>query len=173
MEIILEFINENYFWIILIAVILLMSLIGYITEQQGINKSEKVVKNKKPKKEKKAKQIKETVEDVPNVETIEPVTEQEVDSISEPREEQIEEIATEPILTEQVQEEIVPEIDEELFAPIEEQKINRENDLNIDKDFNHVLEDVEETADEADIELPKLDSVSSDELDDEEDIWKF
>lgn len=179
MDTVLEFISDNYFWIILIAVILLMALIGYIAEQQGFGNGQKVPKEKKPKKEKKEK-----IQEIKPVEAVQEqpiVMEQEVtpEIVQEQSiEEVVDSINESPTISEEavpqtVEQPVEEKTEEDLYAPLGDTEVRPTNDLNIDRDFNNVLEDVEETADEADIELPNMDSVEPEELEEDEDIWKF
>ena len=61
--------------------------------------------------------------------------------------------------------------EEDLFVPFGNQEFKPQENLNIDKDFNAVLDNVEETSDEVNVELPKIES-ATEEIEDE-DIWKF
>lgn len=78
----MDFIIENYIWIIIIAVILIMALIGYLAE-----KTDFVHANKTKKKERKQKPTEEVIEktedpssDIPNVELEDPMEDKSVDA---------------------------------------------------------------------------------------------
>lgn len=157
MESVLEFIRVNYIWLLVIAVIILFALVGYIAEKQGFTGiTSNKEKNKKMKKD--TKKSKDVVEEIPN-ETI-------------PTEElTFDEADLNDVVAEEELEEIVETIDSETesLEQIDEEILDKKEDLNIDQDFNQVLEDVEETSNEANIELPKEDIIELEE----EDIWKF
>lgn len=65
----MEFIENNYVWIIVIGVIVLMTIIGYFADKvDKTDKTEKVAKPKKEKKEKKQKKNQDLKEEIPEVE---------------------------------------------------------------------------------------------------------
>ena len=45
METFLDFVNANYIWLIVIAIIILLAIIGYIAEKQGFGRKEKDLKS--------------------------------------------------------------------------------------------------------------------------------
>ncbi|MDD3452889.1 MAG: hypothetical protein PHN42_01255 [Bacilli bacterium] len=61
----MEFISENYIWIIIIAVVIIMTVIGYIADKTDFGK--KPVKEKKIKEKKITKEEKDVVEDDQNL----------------------------------------------------------------------------------------------------------
>ncbi|MBE6159716.1 MAG: hypothetical protein E7157_01560 [Lactobacillales bacterium] len=154
MESVLEFVRVNYVWLLIIAVIILFAIVGYIAEKQGFTG----INGNKEKKKKELKKEKKVVEEISNenISNEEIVTAQEVDLNDAVAEEELEEI-TETI-----------DAENESLEPIEE-ILDRKEDLNIDEDFNQVLEDVEETSSEAKIEIPEDETIEIEE----EDIWKF
>lgn len=280
MDTILDFISDNYFWIILIVVILLMALIGYIAEKQGFGKKakkpEKVlenvnvpleqiksndsvqqetndlfafnsneIENEQPEltiaeeessnepvdieentlEEFEQPELNTTEEETINEpvimeeNTLEEVEQPELVVSEEPElTSNIEEISSEPINIEESKvneiedeqleskdienfnfeqpvieqneekylfdneenEPIKPmenendlfDTDEDLYAPIGNKPVKENNYSDIDKEFNDVLSDINKTDGKVNVDLPKIDTISSDDLD-EEDIWKF
>lgn len=227
METFLSFINANYIWIVIIAIIILLALIGYIAEKQGFGKKEEkkqdnIVNDKKKVEptlvEENLNSIGDNSEIVENTnledntlisdniknDTLnetkeEPLLESENTINNEEKEESInnEEIKEEKeniddskdsdntevkedskteenSKSNEVQEENDINKEEELYAPFGNQEFKKEEDsnLNIDKDFNKLLENVEDSTDETDVELPKIESTTKDELEDD-DIWRF
>lgn len=176
MDTILSFISENITWVIAIAVILLLALIGYIAEKQGFGKENK--NNKKEdsvaiNQELMQKQIvnedinsnfEQPEESDNNSDSIDAYSDH-VDNLKEDNtEDEKQEDSTE--------EAEKKDINDDLYAPFGDKKFKNPDNLNIDKDFNSVLDDVEEATDEVDIELPNIEPTSKEELE-EEDIWKF
>lgn len=160
MESVLEFIRVNYIWLLIIAVIILFALVGYIADKQGFtgnfNKKEKKIKPEKNDKDEKIVEIEKTPiveEKLDTNETIEDnIVEEELEQIDETidlENEKLEQVGNDEILDDEFE--------------------DSQEDLNIDQDFNKLLEDVEETSNEANIELPEDKPVELDE----EDIWKF
>lgn len=159
MEGFLEFINANYIWLIIVAAVILFALIGYIADKHGFNNTKKVKKeeinpvenNNKEIKEKNDKSIKK--EKMDTVELIEDINPEE-------ELEQIEEVLMEEINVDEEQLEL---------TKTNEKQSSYNEDLNIDQDFNKLLEDVEETTNEANIQIPEDTPIEIEE----EDIWKF
>lgn len=173
MEGLLQFINNNYIWLIIIAVVILFALIGYIADKNGfnskkqnstdkINKVEqskpesKIEANKKGKKEKQ-----EFIEEI--------VDEEELEQIDETLMEEIDlndedlNLGIESVHEEKTKEEQKKTSKKIKNTSKTKEEIIQTSDLDIDKDFNKVLDDVEEKSSEVNIEIPE----------DEEDIWKF
>lgn len=176
MESVLNFINDNYIWIIIIALVLLMALIGYIAEQQGFGNTKDKKKKEKPNKkieEPIFEEMEETVVEEPIEEVVEEnPTQEEISEEFVP--EQTNEEETEELEPSEEPAQEIEEDQEDLYAPLGDKEFKSSNDLNIDKVFNDVLDDVEETANEADIELPNLDTTDINlDSEDDEDIWKF
>ena len=170
MESVLEFINMNYIWLIIIAVIILLALVGYIADKQGFSNN---LKNKSDKK----KKIDDSKDDDSKLLEIDKNLKQEDKKINLDNEnlniENKEELTDDYDYS--LMEEELEEIDEPLIEDLpsidENNDLNSENielddDLNIDDDFNKVLDDVENTSSSLDVKIPN-------EVDDEEDIWKF
>ena len=63
MDEIMNFLEANYIWLIVIGVVLVMALIGYIAEKNNYGKIEKKPKESKEKKDKKSKEKKEEVKE--------------------------------------------------------------------------------------------------------------
>ena len=59
----LEFINNNYIWLIIIFIILLLALIGYIAEKQGFKVNSKSKKENNIDKKEKIDKIEKTAEE--------------------------------------------------------------------------------------------------------------
>lgn len=169
MESVLEFINMNYIWLIIIAVVILLALVGYIADKQGFSNNLKKKNDKKKmdvskdneskfveiNKDSKQEDKEITFDnDNLNIENKEELTDDYDDSLME---EELEEI-DEPLI------EDLPNIDENNDFNSESTELD--DDLNIDDDFNKVLDDVENTSNSIDVKIPN-------EVDDEEDIWKF
>lgn len=169
MESVLEFINMNYIWLIIIAVVILLALVGYIADKQGFSNNLKKKNDKKKMDvskdneskfveiDKDSKQEDKEItfgNDNLNIENKEELTGDYDDSLMEEELEEIEE----PLI------ENLPNIDENNDFNSESTELD--DDLNIDDDFNKVLDDVENTSNSIDVKIPN-------EVDDEEDIWKF
>lgn len=134
-----DFILENTGWMVTIAIIISLALIGYIADSNGFMSKDKAKKTSKPKKQvskenKKDKEDKKTENNV--------LQETEIQSVKE------EENAT---LVE------IPTVEE----PIEEEKLEKTRPLNIEKDFQKLMED--------DDDVPI--NVDEEKIDDE--LWKF
>jgi hypothetical protein len=197
MDLVLNFINNNYVWLLIVFIIILMALIGYIAENQGNLKQEKKkntlesdsYRKKDIEKSNSNEALEESIDYNENQENIndfeidsnideldlkEEVKEEPIEEDMSDKKDLEEDIADNKTKEENISDEKNSEdpIEEDLYAPLGNKEFNR--DLNIDKDFNNILDDVEETAEEADIELPKLNETDEESLEtDEEDIWKF
>lgn len=169
MESVLEFINMNYIWLIIIDVVILLALVGYIADKQGFSNNLKKKNDKKKIDDSKDddsklleidKNLKQEDKKINldnenlNIENKGELTDDYDDSLME---EELEEI-DEPLI------EDLPNIDENNI--LNSENIELDDDLNIDDDFNKVLDDVENTSSSLDVKIPN-------EVDDEEDIWKF
>ena len=191
----MEFLMDNYIWIMIICIVLLMALIGYIAEKQGFGTKENIKKEKKSKKEEviePIKEEKEPVEEISNEDTFEePGVTEEVDDFENSVEEQVDdnEFEEESMEEESLSENNEEESDDNKDLEEQEEVSNEEEDLfvgldgtpnaygnqelNIDKDFNNILDDVEDSTEDVDMELPKVDSNELEEELEEDDIWKF
>ena len=78
MDLIIEFVTENFIWIIVGGIVILMAIVGYVADKTDFGRN-KIEKQPKPEKEKKVKEKKETekisvieenVNDVVNNETV-------------------------------------------------------------------------------------------------------
>lgn len=194
MDEIMNFLEANYIWLIIIGVILIMALIGYIAEKNDYGKVERKPKEPKVKKEKKKKEKKEEVKE--KIETPEiDFNNFDVSMEATPEVAPIEEFAIDP---EPVQE-ITPTF-EDLNIPVKEEPKPMEEDLTaplegIKQVETPVIEDipadlyapigdvVEEKTEEpipvpdvepVDAKLPDLDKIKENDapaIDD--DVWKF
>ena len=116
----------------------------------------------------------ETFENEMVEETVEPVetfenemVEETVEPVETFENEMVEEIV-EPV------ESFENEMVEEIVEPVEDEMADTnfsQEDLNIDEDFRELIKDVEESSNEADIEIPNDDSSFG--IEEDEDIWKF
>ena len=216
-----QFINDNYLWLSIIAVVLMLAIIGYIAEKNGFGtnakKKDKKETNKEnelenkitdettpvqdeiisfenseePEKNDEPIDISAELEDEPidnsNEETIEEPTvepveeanevnseEPTVEPVEEANEvnteeptvepvEEVNEVSTEEPAVEKIETPVINN-EEDLYAPFGDQEFNQ--DLNIDQDFNKILDDVDEATKLAD-------SKESTPNTEEEDIWKF
>jgi len=184
----MNFILDNWLWFLIAAIILLMTLIGYVAEQTDFGRKE-IEKKEKPKKEKKKKEKpkkEKNKKEEPEVLIVE-------ESENKP-EVQIS-LATDSILNNEleVDESFEEEIPEELNVPFGdvrfEEPIEVMTDVLENKDINeelvqeNTIEDtvvdepvVESNLDEIaipDMELPDLDAIVSEDNDDDDDVWKF
>ena len=200
-----QFINDNYLWLSIIAVVLMLAIIGYIAEKNGFGANTKKKDKKETNKENELENkitdettpvqdeiisfenseesekndepidISAELEDEPidnsNEETIEEPT---VEPVEEVKEVNFEEPAVEPVeeanevnteepAVEKIETPVINN-EEDLYAPFGDQEFNQ--DLNIDQDFNKILDDVDEATKLAD-------SKESTPNTEEEDIWKF
>lgn len=229
METFLNFINANYIWLVVIAIIILLALIGYIAEKQGFGKKEekkqdKIVDDKKEVEttlvEENLNSVADNSEKDTNLEDNSLISDNiKDDTLNETKEgpllesentinnEVNNEISEEIVNNDETKEELenIEELkdsnntelkevskteedsesgeskkenninkEEDLYAPFGDQEFKKEEDskLNIDKDFNKLLENVEDSTDETDVELPKIESTTKEELEDD-DIWRF
>ena len=162
MESVLDFINVNYIWLILIAIVVLLALVGYIADKQGFGNSQKSKNNKA--------ETEENKKEITEFEKIEKTNEVENNNLIKDN------LNTENLLNEQKEEELIieeplEEINETLIedndSDLEINNIdnNEEDDFNIDDDFNKVLKDVENSSNDIYMEMPE-------EIE-EESVWKF
>lgn len=196
----MEFFVDNWLWFLIVAVVVLMTLIGYIAEKtdfgrNDIPKREKVKKEKVKKiKNKQEKQDITEIEAMPEVQMSlatdaileEPKAEEQVEdlniqvgdiSFEEPNLDNVEELSTSfdnvPFETTDV--ENVNEMDtvEDLNVPF--------GDMSFETPMSEVEEVIEEIPTEElnfnelnmpSMELPDLDTIVN-EADDSDDVWKF
>lgn len=151
----MDFIVENYLWIIIFIIVILMAIVGYIAE-----KTDFIKKSDKPKKEKIKKQQDQpiVIEDKGIDELLEKNTKNSVEKQNNDFIQMPSNDVTNPIINEPITEDNTT-IDESLFAPLESSNsVNNEeiNELNP-------------------IEVTKLEDNESDNqvVTEEEDIWKF
>lgn len=197
----MEFIEENYIWLIIIAVIVVMTIIGYIADKTdfGKNKTEKV-KKEKTKKEKKSKKEKQKETEKLNEEEMELPIELPKDDIdiAEDFPIDLDEENIEPAfntdemdlekqnIEPQVDETSNNEIEEPIYAestseePSVEEPISEDLYVGLDGTPNTYKDDslVDGLVDEKEnleIELPSIDTLDK-ELEEEiedDDVWKF
>lgn len=240
MEDVINFLEANYLWVIIIAAVLIITLIGYIADKKGFGKPKS--KKKRQEEEIEVKQdivqipdvqetinnldenleeepqnyasemtdedynekiesdqnirFKEEVGDEYNGEPIERISydsfeglEPQTDEISTLNEEEINDDIENNINEDQLGEnlELESNLDlentsnegfEDLFKQetvpekIEVPDAEPTETLNIDNDFNRLLNDVDSDEDTIEYELPKIESIDSTDLTDD-DIWKF
>lgn len=194
MENIMTFVEQNYIWILIIVGVLLMTLIGYIADKNGIGKKKKENNNNKI-------EVNKEVVAIPNIEDAKNIKIDEFKDIKEYNEETLdfEQVEnTENILEENIEQTVndtqVEEIENnvenkinnfefedfenkeemnDLSEKIEVPEANLTSNLDIENEFNRLLDDVEESSDIISYELPKIESFDSTELSEEDDIWKF
>jgi len=159
----MDFIAENYLWIILIVIVILMAIVGYIAEKtEFIKKAENPVKPKKVKEEKKEK-----IEQ-PIVIEDRGIDELLKDAVSKSSE--LPEINTEDI----VQPEISP-LNDDIMSPLVSEPV--EDNGTIDESLFAPLESNNETTDFAQVDVTPLQdievNVDAPVVNEEEDIWKF
>lgn len=174
----MEFIADNYIWIIIVGIIILMTIIGYIADKTDFGKKKPEKKNKKQE-ENNLDEI--TVEY--SQDELDPV-----DSFPADFEEKTEpafdtdEMDLSPQIEEFKEETADEEIPEELFAGIdgtpnvykqEESGLTEENEekqeiIETNLENNENIENLE-------IELPSIDSLNQELADETEDddVWKF
>lgn len=208
MENIMTFVEQNYIWVLIIIGVLLMTLIGYIADKNGIGKKKKKDDNKNN-----TIEVNKEVVAIPNIEDAKNLEIDEFKDIKEYNEEAIDfeqqKIVEEPTVFEQVEntenemeenieqtvndvqvEEIENNVENKInnfdfedfenneesnvsFEKVEVPDVNLTSNLDIENDFNRLLDDVEESSDVISYELPKIESFDSTELSEEDDIWKF
>lgn len=192
MQEMLEFLEQNYLWIIIGGIIILMAIIGYIADKKDfIGKKQEERKNDKKIKEKKTKEKKEPLkvelkgigditeklreepvnidEKLKNEPTID-LSREDLFTPLESKEEESEEIDQslfEPITSNN--EETAPDyepVDQALFAPLEPTE-------SVATNFDEVLEQPEELPAIEPVSLDNLDMNSKEEQSSDDDIWKF
>lgn len=191
----MNFINENYVWLIIAGVVLLMAFIGYLAEKTDFGRKEKEVK---PKKEKKIEKIEPMVTEVPvaEEEVIEERPFEQPTMMETPMVEEMPEMGivdlmtTEPINEEMplIGESIIEEIPEAEELPMAEEVTVEEalpmvevanDDI---KELDEVVSDepislgMHEDIKDINIPLPELDSLKENNeitADDESEVWKF
>ena len=116
----LDFINSNYIWLIIIAVVLLLALIGYIAEKNGFGKKLEKIPEKK---EDTLEAIKESVLDEKTEEPIEEISE---NNIEETPNDEVEEDSE--LTSEKVDNSNEENIDEDLYAPLGDQEFKNDEE---------------------------------------------
>lgn len=247
MEEVMSFLETNYLWVIIIAIVLVVTIIGYFADKKGIGK----IKNKKENKQIDIKKevvkipdVQETIsnleedskiidenyiKEISNNETSSEVVEESSIFPNEIVEENNQPVATEnfvyndkPLEVENVDnnndvydeydldriskkveedineriendvnnqlEEVVPESlefsaepdeymdlfkDESAPEKIEVPDAEPTETLNIDNDFNKLLNDFDDQPETINYELPTIESIDSSDLTDDDDIWNF
>lgn len=172
MESVLEFINMNYIWLIIIAVVILLALVGYIADKQGFGNSQKSKNKKNNKLENENSKI-EKLEKINEDESNNDLIKEDLD-IEKVIDEELKYDDEESLIEEQLEEideQLVEDTDKliennDLDSQFKSIEFNEEDDFNIDDDFNKVLNDVENSSNDLYMEMPK-------EIDEEEDVWKF
>jgi len=183
-----NFVSQNYFWILIIGIVLIMSLIGYIADKKNLVRLEKRP-NKAKMTEEEAKAVLESVKDKPIADTVyensETVKNKTIENIEEMKDAPDSDIPAELFapMTEEVQtingmevvdfgdfdmleeeqtyEEVASETNDvpaELYAPLESTASEEEV--------------VEEDNSSIDADLPDLNTVGE-ETAEEDDVWKF
>lgn len=163
----MDFITQNYLWIIIFIIVILMAIVGYIADKtEFIKKSEK---NIKPKKEEKEQPI--VIENEGIDELLKKTTkkssksknkEEKADQVIESEVTPLNDDIMSPLVSEPINEDNTT-IDESLFAPLESSEINNSNG-----EINDELKPIEVT--------PLENIETNDEIpvvNEEEDIWKF
>lgn len=161
----MDFIAENYLWIILIIIIVLMAIVGYIAE-----KTEFIKKTENPGKLKVKE--KKTEKEQPIVIEDKGIDELLKDAVNKSSEIQLNNtVQSEMPLTDDIMSPLVSEspiedngtIDESLFAPLEQ--------------ANDVSNEIERTSDFTPVDVTPLQDIETSEeipvINEEEDIWKF
>ena len=197
MENIMTFVEQNYIWILIIIGVLLMTIIGYIADKNGLGKKKKVKENKKN-----TIEVNKEVVAIPNVDDTKNIEidefkdikeyndevlefEQPVENIEIVQEENIEQ-GVNDVQVETIENNVENKINNfefddfenneepnEVLEKIEVPEANLTSNLDIENDFNRLLDDVEESSDIISYELPKIESFDSTDLSEEDDIWKF
>lgn len=161
MESVLDFISVNYIWLLIIAVIILLAILGYIAEQNGFTENMKKTKKKNSKLNDLTSTMSENIDENKKNDDIDTND----DGFQPVKDVELEE---ELQLLEDV------ELEEELQsledAELEELDTNyNENNLNNNQDFNKVSKEVKDVKNKVNIESNEENSIELDE----EDIWKF
>lgn len=180
----MEFITQNYLWIIFIIIVIVMAVVGYVAEKKEfIKKGVKVEKTKKEpeqpividdkgidellkdavdKDKKKDKKDKKKKDDKKEETVVEPISE--ITAVNEdlnaPLVSDINEDLTSPL---------VSNINEDLTSPLVSEPVNEDN---IDQSLFAPLEPVGETNELNSIEVSTLPEEPA-VINPEEDIWKF
>lgn len=170
MDLVIDFVTENYVWLIIVGIIILMAVVGYVADKTdfGRNKIEKQPKEK-AKKEKvvKEKTKKEkVVEELPVIEQNTIETMNSVENVEQP-------------ISNEYQQEILPEnnvndnnvtddnqVDQSLFEPLP----------SIDQVFNEQpaeQNNIEISSEPININLETEESKQNSEVEPDDDIWKF
>ena len=194
MENIMTFVEQNYIWILIIVGVLLMTLIGYIADKNGIGKKKKEnnnnkievnkevvaipniedAKNNKKNEFKDKKEYNEETLDFEQVENTENILEENIEqTVNDTQVEKIENNVENKINNFEFEDFENKEEMNDLSEKIEVPEANLTSNLDIENEFNRLLDDVEESSDIISYELPKIESFDSTELSEEDDIWKF
>ena len=173
-------ISENYVAIIIIAVVILMTIIGYFADKKDYSKKDKKVDKKQPKEIEDEDIMTEDTSfvDEPVMEEVEPVqTEEPVEDTSlydsfemptdvEPTEEDKMDVPTEETVEPTAEETVEPVMEEvkpvETVEPVQTEE--------------PVVEDITFNPEESqDFQLPNIDKLNEElsTVDDDEDVWKF
>lgn len=165
----MEFIQENYIWLIVAAVILLMIIIGYIADKSEKFGNEKPVKEKKEKKIKEEIKIEETKNDL-NVES-----ENSLDSFDMKPEIEPVELEKEELATSNEWDEIPVEVEnkEPISDEVEDNEEQEGMDTSFTDDWDNDLEKVNIEPVEEPVEIDNNEENLSGELDDDSKKTEF
>ena len=160
----MDFIIENYVWFIVVGVIILMAIIGYIADKTDFGRQISFTKKEKPKKEKKVKEkikveakgIKElTNQNISNNQEKDiPIEKDEIENTKDTSKNNDVKIENE-------------NIDQALFAPLTTENVGEI--IPEQKDDNVELKSIEPT----NLENPIVENKNTQQVSEEEDIWKF
>jgi hypothetical protein len=149
----MDFIAENYLWIMIFIIVILMAVVGYIADKtEFIKKSEKTITPKKSKNKKDENKEQPIIIENAGIDELLQKT------------------------TKKSSQEVFPST-EDITSPLVNEPIN--NDNNIDESLFAPLEPMtnEATDELKPVEITSLEDTSSNEIDkvtnEEEDIWKF
>lgn len=167
MEVISSFLAENYFWLLLIAIVLIMALIGYIADKKGLVK----LSTKEDKKDTPPTMNNIAIPEINEIKVNDEVV-KEVKNIEVPSEKQIEEID----FSEEIKH-LGLDIFEKYPNEVKE-IVPTFNDLNVPAFNDPVIEAEEKMADDfkdvdassVDLKPIPLEKVASKK---KEDLWKF
>lgn len=165
----MEFITENYLWILLIIIVVLMAVVGYVAEKKDFIK--KGVKVEKPKKEK----VEETpivIEDKGIDELLKNAVDN--DSKKDKKKNKKEEVVLEPVMEpiNEVNSDIdVNAMNDDLMSPLVSEPVNEDNA--VDESLFAPLETTEAASELNPIEVSALPEEEPAVVNAEEDIWKF
>lgn len=163
----MEFITENYLWILLIIIVVLMAVVGYVAEKKDfIKKGVKVEKTKKEKVEEKPI----VIEDKGIDELLKNAVDN--DSKKDKKENKKEEVILEPVM-EPINEvnSDVAAMNDDLMSPLVSEPVHEDN--TVDESLFAPLETTEAASELNPIEVSALPEEEPAVVNAEEDIWKF